>query len=317
MSPPAPVVTDQGVYGTLPDRRRVEREYAREERPWRDTLVRLLGTLLAVGAAVWLVLLSAHQATGEQVARPALGTLVETMTGLPDLLTLHEETIRATGEVPGFPLAVTVPAEDRAAGPARWLEVVRDESAALLYEEGADAFNPEGGVTTEGTFSTSGGARLLINNVSAGRHSLAGALLLPAGIVAALLALGVVAVGSRFGRFQALGFALAVAGIPALGAGALGYAIVTFAGSDGSALAEAGHEIAWSMAGIAVRNGLTVLVTGSVVVIAARILSAVFERERTTEPLFDKAPGLAHPDWRTRTWAPGGGAIGPLTSGLT
>lgn len=282
IAPPAPVVTDEGVYGTLPDRRWAEREYTREDRQWRDTLVRLFGILLVLGAAIWLLLYSTHQATGRVVAEPALESIVETMTGLPDLIVVHEEAIRATGDIPGYPLSVTVPAEDRGAGPPRWREVILKESSTLLYEAGSDAFNPEEGVTTEGTFSTSGGARLLIDNLSLSNHQRANTLLWPTGIASLTLALGVLAVGSRFGRFQALGIALAVASVPAIALGGLAYALVVFAGSDGSALAEANHEIAWSIAGIPFRNGLTGLAAGLALAAAGRIATGIFERERRT-----------------------------------
>lgn len=285
--PPAPVVTHEGVYGTLPDRRRLEREYAESERPWRDTMVRLLAILLALAAGLWLALYSAHQATGEEVGRPALASIVDTMTGLPTLLEIHEEPIRETGIVPGYPLPATIPAEERDGGPARWRELLLDEATLLLYEDGVDAFNPESGVATDGTFSTSGGTKFLIDNLSTGRNRLADLLLWPAAIAAAVLAVGVIAVGSRFGRFQALGFALAVAGMPSIVLGALAYGLVAFAGTDGSALADTTHEIASSMAAIPIRNGVTLLLVGAGVGIAGRVMAAILDREPAPEPLFD------------------------------
>jgi hypothetical protein len=282
-APAAPVVTDEGVYGEIPEQRRVEREYEREDRPWRDTLVRLAGIVLALSAAAWLVLFSASQATGERVAQPALESLMETMTGLTGLLALHADEVRATGEVPGYPLAVTIPPEDRDTGAARWRAVVLAQSSTILYEEGPDALNPDGAAAAAGTFSTPGGIRLLMSNLTSARHTTASALLWPVGLVALVAGAAVLAVGSRFGRFQALGFGLTAAGIPAIGVGLLGYAVVLFAGSDGSALAEAGHDIAWSLAGIPLRNGITVLVAGIVLVILARIASMLFGRPEEPE----------------------------------
>ena len=272
----APVVTDDGVYGTLPDRQQVFREYRRQERPWRDTLVRLTGMVLAVAAGLWLVALSGSEATSEEAARPALESLVDTMVGLPGLLEVHESTIRAaTGdaEVPGYPLAVTIPADDVAEGPARWREVILEQSSALLYTEGPGVFGESEGA---GTFSTSGGTRLLMENLSESRNGSFSFLVWPLGIVAVVAAIGIVVVGSSFGRFTALGLATAAAGVPAVVVGVLAWMVVTFVGSDGSALAEQGHEIASDLAWLPLRNGLTFIVAGMVVAVTARVAGAVF-----------------------------------------
>ena len=272
----APVVTDEGVYGTLPDRQRVFREYRRQERPWRDTLVRLTGMVLAVAAGLWLVAFTATEATSEPVARPALESLVDTMVGLPGLLELHEDNIRgATGdaEVPGYPLPVTIPADEVGEGPARWREVILEQSSALLYAEGPGVFGESEGA---GTFSTSGGTRLLMENLSESRNGSFSFLVWPLGIVAVVAAIGIVVVGSSFGRFVALGLATAAAGIPAVAVGVLAWMVVTFVGSDGSALAEQGHEIASDLAGLPLRNGLTLIAAGLAVALGARVVGAVF-----------------------------------------
>jgi hypothetical protein len=269
-------VTDEGVYGTLPDRQRVFREYERQERPWRDTLVRLAGMAFAVAGGLWLALFSASEATSEEVARPALESLVDTMVGLPGLLEVHATTIsEADGdaEVPGYPLPITIPADDVAEGPARWREVILEQSSALLYAEGPDAFGEaEGG----GTFSTSGGTRLLMSNLTESRHSSFAFLVWPLGIATVVSAIAIVAVGSAFLRFGALGLATATAGLPSIAIGALGWAIVTFVGSDGSALAEEGHGIASDLVWLPIQNGLTFLVVGLAVALGARVASAVF-----------------------------------------
>lgn len=272
----APVVTDEGVYGTLPDRQQVFHEYRRQERPWRDTLVRVTGMVLAVAAGLWLVALSGTEATSEEAARPALESLVETMVGLPALLELHEDTIRdATGDavVPGYPLPVTIPGDEVAEGPARWREVILDESSALLYADGPGVFGESEGA---GTFSTSGGTRLLMDNLTESRNGSFGFLVWPLGIVAVVAAIGIVVVGSSFGRFVALGLATAAAGIPAVVVGVLAWMVVTFVGSDGSALAEEAHGIASDVAWLPLRNGLTLIAAGLTVALGARVVGAVF-----------------------------------------
>jgi len=279
----APVVTDEGVYGTLPDRRAVFREYQRQERPWRDTLVRLAGMALAVFGGLWLVLFSASEATSEAVARPALESLVDTMTGLPGLLELHQNEITAaTGdaEVPGYPLPVTIPSDAVAGGPDEWRDVILEQSSALLYAEGPDALAGGEDAEGSGTFSTSGGTRLLMSNLTESRHDSIAFLLWPLGIAAAVALIAIVAVGSGFVRFGALGLATAAAGIPAVLMGGLAWGIVAFVGSDGSALAEQGHAIASDLAWLPLRNGLTFVVVGLGVAVAARVAAVFFPAPR-------------------------------------
>lgn len=291
---PAPVVTDQGVYGTLPERRREAfRDYRRRERPVRDTWMRLAGAAFAITAGLWLVVFSASQSTSEEVARPALESLVDTMVGLPGLLDAHEATISAASgdaTVPGYPLPVTIPAADVPAGPDRWREVVLEQSSAILYVDGPEAFADGEDTGGGGTFSTSGGTRLLMNNLSASRHDSFGFLIWPLGIAAVVAATAILATGAGFGRFVALGLATAAAGLPAIALGVLSWGIVLFIGSDGSALAEAGHAIASDLAWLPIRNGLTLLVAGIAVTVAARVVGAIFRAAPTPAPALE-------PDW--------------------
>ena len=279
----APVVTDEGIYGTLPDRQRVFREYQRQERPWRDTWVRLAGMAFAVIAGLWLVLLSASEATSEEAARPALESIMDTMTGLPDLLELHAEEITITGgdvAVPGYPLDVTIPDAAVVDGPERWREVILEESSALLYAEGPDALAGDADAEGAGTFSTSGGTKLLMSNLTQARHDSVSFLLWPLGVVALAAAAAIAVGGSSFGRFTALGLATAAAGVPSVALGLLSWAIVLFVGSDGSALAETGHEIAADLARVPLTNGVTFIVVGLVVAIAARVAGVFFPAPR-------------------------------------
>lgn len=276
---PAPVVTDEGVYGTLPPRRPSFDEYQRESRPRRNTGLRLAGTALAVAAGLWLLVFSASQASSETVARPALESLLDTMVGLPELLELHHDEIaEVSGDatVPGYPLAITIPAEEVAAGPEHWREVLLEQSSALLYQEGPSALSSGEDTGGGGTFSTSGGVKLLMSNLTESRHASLAFLVWPLGLAAIVAAIAVIALGPSFSRFVTLGVSTAVAGFPAIGLGILSWLIVTFVGSDGSALADTAHSIASDLAWSPLRNGLTFVVTGLVVAVLARLLASVF-----------------------------------------
>lgn len=290
---PAPVVTDEGVFGRLPDRQRAFREYQRQERPWGEPWTRLSATLLALTGGIWLLFFSASEATSAEVARPALESITDTLVGLPDLLELHATEISAASgaaEVPGYPLPVTIPADEVSAGPERWREVVLEQSSAILYAEGPDAFAPDGGAGGGGTFSTTGGTKLLMGNLTAARHDGLQFLLWPLGIAALVGALGVVAMGSSFGRYVTLGIATAAAGLPAIVLGVLAWLLVAFVGSDGSALAETSHRVAADLAWLPIQNGLTLLFAGFLVALAARLMGAVFRPARP--PLTRREPAL-------------------------
>jgi hypothetical protein len=122
-----------------------------------------------------------------------------------------------------------------------------------------------------------------MNTLSESNHSLASTLLLPLAAAAGLALVAMVVLGSPFGRFQTTGFALLLAATPAIIVGVLGIGLLTFIGTDSSALATETHEIASEVVRIPFRNGLTVFVAGLAIAIPARIAGAVFARSVPVE----------------------------------
>jgi hypothetical protein len=292
-TPPAPVVTDEGVYGTLPPPRRTLRDYESPERSARETWSRSAGIFFALLAAAWLILYSTAQATGETVALPAIERTVDSLTGLEGLLVLQEDAIRAITEepvvVPGFEItgATLAQSEVASGSPAEWHALLLERASRSIYTSGTNVMAPSGEQSDGGAFSTSGGAMLLMNTLSESNHSLAVAVLVPLAGAAGIALLALLALGSPFGRFQTTGFGLLMGATPAIIVGVLGIGLIAFIGTDGSALAEETHDIASEVVRIPLRNGLTVLVAGLAIAIPARLVGVFFARSRRAEAFAD------------------------------
>jgi len=286
---PAPVVTHEGVYGTLPRPSRTLRDYQYRERGARETWSRVAGILFALIAATWLGLYSISQATSETVALPAISRTVETLTSLSQLLVLQEEAIRESTDDPhtvfGFEVTgVTLSREEISDGnPATWHTLLLDRTAQAIYTEGPGVLSLTGTQEGAGTFSTPGGARRLMTTLSESNHTLASALLYPLAIAALVTLAATFVLGTAFARFQTVGFALLVAATPTIVLAVLAIGFLNFViGTDGSALATQTHQIASDIARTPLRNGLTVFVAGLLIAIPARILGAVFGSSAST-----------------------------------
>ncbi len=308
-SAPAPVVTDEGVYGTLPPRVTTVgrlRDYDRRESPPRDQWTRVAAGMLAMAVGLWLVLYSAAQVTGPAVAVPAIERVVESMTGLRPLLGLHEGEIRAALDdpavIPGFQVeGVALSRAEVQAGDAdEWHSTLLNRTAEAIYRDGPEVLSGGEELTGQGAFSTPGGARLLMRTLSEANHGRATLPLWPVGLVALASAAAVLALGSAFGRFSALGFALLVGAVPPILAGVLGVGLVAFIGSDGSALAQETSALAGDLVRAPIRNGMTVLVLAVVIIIPARVAGAIFARsQRSTGSRGPAYEPTGEPDYGT------------------
>lgn len=251
----------------------------------------LIGILLAGAVALWLVVLSASQATSTTVALPAIRRGIVALTDLDALLEVQSEELAAqaaAGEaitVGGFPIReVAVPAGEVTAGGefdlGRLREAVLSRSARRVYASGVAAF--EGGdeiAAGASIFSFSGGVKTLLNALSSDNHSTAAVWLWPLG--AACLALGalLLAAGAGFGRFIALGIALIVAAVPvALGSLALRLVVDVAAPGGGDLIVDEFVAIARQFTALPLRNALWMLGGGVAIVVPSLVLNAVFDR---------------------------------------
>ncbi|MPZ99805.1 MAG: hypothetical protein GEU80_10815 [Dehalococcoidia bacterium] len=286
----APVVSDQGTFGTLPP---TYEEYDDFEEP---TSPRGMGLTLAllgfvVAAALWLGALAVSQTTSPQAALPALERGVAVLSDVEALLTLHQEEMQAEAEsvsapgarvtLPGFPVAGVdfSPEEvtDLDADALRALALER--GAARVYEDGTAAFVIEDVAPQEpGIFSTAGGARRVMQFLSQQNHDRASMLVWPAGLAAVLLGALTVVLSRGFRRPLVLGAGLVVAAVPVFVVAGLLRLGVFAIGSDGSAVAEEFAGIAQTLAWAPAEQALIVAATGLALMFPAWVLRSLFDR---------------------------------------
>ena len=248
----------------------------------------LIGILLAGAIALWLVVLSASQATGEVVALPAIERGIVALTDLDALLAAQSEELAAqaaAGEpvvVGGFPIRdLAIPVD---------IDLLRaallSRSALRVHASGVAAFEGGGEITAGASmFSFGGGVKTLLEALSSDNHSTASVWLWPLG--AACLALGalLLAAGSGFARFTALGMALITAAVPvAIGSLALRLVVDVAAPGGGDPIVDEFVAIARQFTALPLRNALWTLGGGAAIVVPSLVLNAVFDRSfrRTT-----------------------------------
>lgn len=297
--PPAPVVSEEGVFGTPRQMtvRDLERTRYRGSRPWLPMVV----LAFALATAAWLTAFTTAQVTGPAVALPVIGRGLEALTGLESLLVMHQQEIEiaaaaattpdAPVAVPGFEVrgATLARADVQAGGPAGWYPVLLDASAAAIHRDGIEVLALTNQATGGGWFSTPGGTRLLMHTLSDTNRGRAvfGSWLF--GALALVLGGLVVLAGNSLGRFQALGVGLVLAAIPVAAGGLLGIAVVAFAGSDGSPLAETVSSMAGEVARAPLRNAITLAGLGLVIAVPALAARLVIDR-MPPEPAVDGEP---------------------------
>lgn len=302
---PAPVITDDAPAGTLPPPLELSDLDEQGSLGALGGLPRwLVGLALFAAAAGWLTALSLAQATDETVAWPALEHALVVLTELDELIEVHagalDEQLASGVEsvtLPGYPLPVTAPAAliagadggvDRA--------LLRDEllrrSAGEIYFRGPDVFSAAEDPPPPATLlSDTGSVRALINVLSSSRHEDATLLVWPAGIATLALAVVLFALGRGFGRFFAVGAAIALAALPVLLLGlAIRAALTLFDLGPAGALGEEYRAIVQQLAWLPMRNALIAGSAGLAVAVPAAVLGALFARS-TRRP----APGPALP----------------------
>jgi hypothetical protein len=279
---PAPVITDRGSYGRLPPP--PEEELSRFQGRTlsaRITVAWVAGVAFAIAATLWLLALSAAQATDRQVAIPALERGIAAYTGIDDLLARYHDDL-ATGDatLPGFlvPGVALTPAEAQSGDVQLMREALLARAAEAVYEEGFAALEPAGAPVETQTFSTPGGARRVMDLLGASNHDRARALVWPLGILTVALAAAVLALGAGFGRFSGLGLAMIGAAVLVMIAALLTKFVIAFIGSDGSAVADEFSRLIDTIAWTPAENAIAFGIAGAALLVPAWILGWIFDR---------------------------------------
>ena len=296
-TPPAPVATEQGMFGEPHPPLDVAEEP--EGDGARRVLLWVSGTLLAGAAALWLATLSVAQATDEQVALPALQRGVAALTEIDALLDVQLEEMQRQADAgaetlapPGFPVrdaAVQTDAVTRADGAvdrALLYDALLRSSARLVYTRGVAAVQggDEPGEETA-LLSPSGGVRAVLDGLSVENHETAVLWLWPLGGACLLLGALLLVAASGFGRFVAVGVALVAAAVPVLLGGLAARLALSFvdAGPD-DRLVEEFLAIARGLTTLPVRNALWLAAAGVAVALPGALLAALFDRSVRRPP---------------------------------
>jgi hypothetical protein len=309
---PAPVVTDEGTFGHIPDPVALPDE---DHEGWaRPLFARLAAWLLVLVAAAWLVVLGGWQVTGRTVAAPALERAVGALGEIDALLTMHHDAIVAAGAqhaadpaariaIPGFPVpAATLTAlEARDGSTATLRALVLGRAADAIYAHGTEALvGPDGTPSHAAIFSTAGATRRLFAALTAANHDRLAALLWPLGLASAALAAAVLVLGRGFGRFVALGAALLGAAALTLAGTLVVRAGVAVVGTDGSALATEISDVTKTLLWTPVRDAAWLALAGVAVALPAMIAGLVAARREAAAEARAEADALPWPEVGTR-----------------
>ena len=287
-APPAPVATDEGVFGELPPALPSHAPHGGGHR----LLQWLLGAALAGALGLWLAVLSVAQATDEPVALAALERAIEALTDAEALIDVQLDAVQAQADggaerltVPGFPIRdAGVPAAEVMTDGAVDARLLHDallrRSARLVHTRGVDAFRiGEDAPPAAPRRSVSGVIRLTLNELSSDNHQQAVVALWLLG--AACVALGglLFAAGAGTGRVTAPGFAMTVAGVAALAGALIARLALGFVDADpGDRLVEEFTAIARDFSMLPIRNALWTAAAGVGLVLAARLIDALAAR---------------------------------------
>lgn len=271
----APVVTDEGVWGTLPP------PYMAPAPAQRRSASAALTAALTAAVALALSVGALWQVTSRTVALPTHERALAALAQPDALLTLHAEAIcaqAAAGErvsVPAFPVAdATLAAQSvGCADGAPDLDAARGallaRGAELIYERGTGAFAPAGAAPADRSPSGDAAIRLLLGELSASWHSHATLLGVPVAAVALFLA-ALLALSRGRATPGPLGLALVLGAAPvALGA-FVARLLAGRAGGPADPLLAAFGDVTASLAGVPLRLALAALLVGAALMLTER-----------------------------------------------
>lgn len=183
----------------------------------------VLVALISIGLFVTVGALALRQVTAPGTATSLLKAGIASTVDIDRYLADELPALRAwaalpgseTTDLPGFPIEVFVTADEVRGDPAALREMVLSRSAAIVYTEGASAFDRTGNQSIE-LLSGESVVRVLVDNANATNHSRAGWV---AVVAAAVLTLsGALYATPRDGRrrFRSLGGALVIGTVPGI-----------------------------------------------------------------------------------------------------
>ena len=272
----APVITDQGTWGSPPPTSPFEPpERAAEARAW-------LTLVLALVVGVWLTAFSLSQLTARAVAIPTAERGIAAVTEIDALLQLHETQLCAAAEaggsapidLAGFPVrdvllrANEVHCANGVLDRTALRDLLLSRGADLLYLRGSGAFtDPSRVPDAPPALSSTWLIRLLLDNMGAGLHEWLTLATWGTGAAGGLLALLVYLMGRRGTRLTRVGWAVFLGALPVLlAASGLWLLLLLFGGSQSGTMLGEFTSITRSLAGLPARNAFLLAVGGLLLV---------------------------------------------------
>lgn len=263
----APVVTDQGVWGTLPP------PYTPPAPQPRPTYTALLAAALAVVVALAIADVGLWLLTARTVAIPAHERALAALAQPDALLDLHADAICAqvaAGDrvsVPGFPVADATLPPDAAPCPGGALDhdaaraALLARGAELVYLRGTDAFAPAGATPADRSPSGDAAIRLLLGELGADWHGRAALLAVPLAAAALVLA-ATLALRRRRAALAPIGLALALGAAPVALAALAARLLAARADAPTDPLLAEFGDLTAALLGVPLRLSLAALLVG-------------------------------------------------------
>jgi hypothetical protein len=262
------------------------RIYQRVESETRGGTRTFFSSVLGISLFVLTASLSVRQITAPATARPLLAAGIVATTDLDQVVAEHGAELRqlaaTTGTqyyaLPGYPVAIVLSRDEIAGGDDRSLCArVLEQSTALVYEEGLDAFDASGGQSLR-MFSLENGLKAIVGQVNATTHQRATVTAIVSALVAALAAVGVMRQNAGFTRFRAFGLAALGGAVPGLlGCVAIVSLVLSHAGGSDPYTQDVRTILETALA-IPRRNYLVVTVAGLALALAGVLLSFAARR---------------------------------------
>jgi hypothetical protein len=283
----APVISDEGTFGTPMPRPPAPAERGAERRAW-------LALALTAVVSLWLGAFSLWQVTARAVALPVAERGLASIAEIDALLTLHAGELCAQAgsneavQVEGFPIpdvavrGTELSCADGVLDRAALRTLLLQRGAERIYLRGDEAFTESGRTADSASlFSGAGLVRRLLDSIGTSTHQLAALGTWGLGGVSALLALVLLAAGARRRRVAALGGAMMLSALPVIGA-ALGLkGLLSVFGNTGESDAMLREFVAITndLAWLPLRNALILAACG-LLLVAPVVLSRRAREDR-------------------------------------
>jgi len=170
---PAPVVTDQGVFGNLPLPPNTDvKKFKKKKFNLRSVLFWISSSILTLSLLLWIILTSALHLTSPNVALAIHTQLISTVVEIDQLIDTNANEITSDELNMLFPLPKTTISQNELEqlNPDQLREILLERSAFDVYTNGIGAFSANNLTVETKFFSAAGGLKLFIELFTYDQH---------------------------------------------------------------------------------------------------------------------------------------------------